>query len=41
LNVGSGKLVWSFPDGKYSPVVADDRRVYLVGYGRLYGMVPT
>jgi outer membrane protein assembly factor BamB len=41
LDARSGKLVWSFPDGKYSPVVADGERMYLVGYGRLYGLVPS
>jgi outer membrane protein assembly factor BamB len=40
LDAATGKLVWSFPDGKYSPVVADSKRVYLVGYGKLYGLVP-
>jgi outer membrane protein assembly factor BamB len=39
LNAATGRLLWSFPDGKYSPVVADPRRLYLVGYTRLYGMV--
>jgi outer membrane protein assembly factor BamB len=36
----TGKLLWTFPDGKYSPVVADKGHLFLVGYGRLYGMVP-
>ena len=40
LDARTGKLVWSFPDGKYSPVVSDDLRVYLVGYARIYAMVP-
>jgi outer membrane protein assembly factor BamB len=40
LDARTGRRVWSFPDGKYSPVVADDRRVYLVGLGRMYGLVP-
>jgi outer membrane protein assembly factor BamB len=40
LNARTGKLVWSFPDGKYSPVVSDDLRIYLVGYARIYAMVP-
>jgi outer membrane protein assembly factor BamB len=40
LDARTGKLVWSFNDGKYSPVVSDDLRVYLVGYGRIYAMVP-
>ena len=39
LDALTGRQVWSFPDGKYSPIVADSRRVYLVGYGSIYGMV--
>ena len=39
LNAKTGHLLWSYPDGKYSPVVADDERLYLVGYTRVYGMV--
>jgi outer membrane protein assembly factor BamB len=38
LDARSGKQVWSYPDGKYSPVVADARRLYLVGYTRIYGL---
>ncbi len=40
LNARTGAEVWSFPDGKYSPVVADTHRLYLVGYGAVYGLVP-
>jgi outer membrane protein assembly factor BamB len=40
LDARTGKQVWSFPDGKYTPLVAGPDRVYLVGYTRLYGMVP-
>ncbi len=40
LDARTGRLVWSFADGKYSPVVADAKRIYLVGFGRLYGLVP-
>jgi outer membrane protein assembly factor BamB len=40
LNAVTGRQVWSFPDGKYSPVVADSKRLYLVGYAKVYGMVP-
>jgi len=32
--------VWSFPDGKYTPVVAETGRLFLIGYGTVYGMVP-
>lgn len=38
LDARTGKKVWTFGDGKYSPVVADSRRVYLVGHTRIYGM---
>jgi outer membrane protein assembly factor BamB len=40
LNALTGRLLWTFPDGKYSPVVADTKRLYIVGYGRMYGLVP-
>ena len=39
LNAVTGHLLWSFNDGKYSPVVADAKRIYLVGYGKVYGFV--
>ena len=39
LNARTGKLLWSFPDGKYTPAVAEKGRFYLIGYARLYGMV--
>jgi outer membrane protein assembly factor BamB len=40
LNALTGKLVWSFPDGHYSPIVADSERVYLTGSTRVYGLEP-
>ena len=40
VDARTGKLVWSFPDGRYSPVVADEKHLYLVGKTRLYGLVP-
>jgi outer membrane protein assembly factor BamB len=40
LNVRTGRQVWSFPDGRYSPIVADGKRVYLVGSTKLYAFVP-
>ena len=39
LRVATGRELWRWPDGKYSPVVADRQRLYVVGLGRLYGMV--
>jgi len=38
LDARTGAKVWTFPDGKYSPVVADADRLYLVGKARLYGL---
>jgi outer membrane protein assembly factor BamB len=38
LDAKTGHELWSFPDGKYSPVVADPKRLYLVGYTRIYGL---
>jgi outer membrane protein assembly factor BamB len=40
LDARNGRRVWSFPDGRYSPIVADPKRVYLVGSTRLYALVP-
>jgi outer membrane protein assembly factor BamB len=39
LNALTGRQVFSFPDGKYSPVVADAKHLYLVGLARVYGLV--
>jgi outer membrane protein assembly factor BamB len=39
LDARSGRRLWTFPDGKYSPVVADAKRLYLVGYAQVYGLV--
>jgi outer membrane protein assembly factor BamB len=39
LDARTGKPVWQFPDGQYSPVVADRDRVYLVGSEAVYGLV--
>jgi len=40
LDAESGKKLWEFDDGKYTPVVADQERVYLAGYKTLYGLAP-
>jgi outer membrane protein assembly factor BamB len=40
LNAVTGKPIWRYPDGQYTPVVADTKRLYLVGHTRLYAMVP-
>ncbi len=40
LDARTGELVWRFPDGQYSPIVADEDRVYLVGATRVYALDP-
>jgi outer membrane protein assembly factor BamB len=39
LRARTGKQLWSYPDGKYSPAVAAKGHLFLVGYGKVYGMV--
>jgi outer membrane protein assembly factor BamB len=39
LDALTGKEVWSFPDGHYSPVVADRTRVYIAGSTRVYALI--
>jgi outer membrane protein assembly factor BamB len=41
LDALTGKHVWTFPDGHYSPVVADRSRVYVAGSTRVYALTPT
>jgi outer membrane protein assembly factor BamB len=38
LRVADGHVLQTWPDGKYSPVAADEHRLYLVGLGRLYAL---
>lgn len=40
LDARTGALVWTFPDGRYSPLVADGERVYITGSTRVYGLAP-
>ena len=40
LNTRTGRRVWQFRDGRYSPVVADAKKVYLVGATSVYALVP-
>lgn len=40
LDATTGKLVWKFADGRYSPIVADGRRVYMTGKWRVWGLEP-
>ena len=40
LDARTGRLVWTFPDGEYSPLVADSTRAYLTGFTDVYGLEP-
>jgi len=40
LDARTGDVAWTFPDGKYTPLAADSKRIYIVGHARLYGLVP-
>jgi outer membrane protein assembly factor BamB len=36
----TGKEVWTYPDGAFTPVVTDGKRLYMVGWGKLYAFSP-
>ncbi len=40
LDAASGKLLWGFKRGAYAAVVSDRRRLYLVGYSRVFSLAP-
>ena len=40
IDITTHEIVWSDPDGKYSPLVADGERVYLIGKGTIRGASP-
>ncbi len=41
LDARNGQLVWSFFDGKYSPLVADPKRIYIIGPAHALRADPT
>ena len=40
LDARTGKQVFSFPDGAFNAVVADDHAIYLSGYNVIYKLLP-
>ena len=40
VDATTGKSVWSFPDGRYSPAVGVDGLLILTGRQVLYGLTP-
>jgi outer membrane protein assembly factor BamB len=41
LSARTGKLVWRWPDGVFSPVVADSHHLYVTGRSRVFSFAPT
>jgi outer membrane protein assembly factor BamB len=40
LDARTGKQLWTFPDGAFTPVVTDGKRLYVVGWGKVYAFSP-
>ena len=40
LDVRSGREVFSFPEGAFNPVIADQKAIYLTGYTNLFQLLP-
>lgn len=40
LNALTGKVVWRWPDGVFSPAVADSGHLYIVGRSRVFSFAP-
>ena len=40
LNALTGKLAWHWPDGVFSPAVADNQHLYITGRSRVFSFVP-
>jgi outer membrane protein assembly factor BamB len=40
LDVRSGRELYSFKDGEFTPVVADGRSIFLIGYSTIYQLIP-
>ena len=40
LDLHTGRQVFSFPDGEFTPVITDGKVVFLIGYSTIYQMIP-
>jgi outer membrane protein assembly factor BamB len=40
LDLRTGRSVFSFPDGEFTPVITDGKVVFLIGYSTIYQMIP-
>jgi outer membrane protein assembly factor BamB len=41
LDARTGRQVFFFPDGAFNPVICDSTAIYLVGYSKIYEMLPS
>ena len=41
LDARTGKEVWTYPDGAFIPVVTDGKRLYVVGWAKVYAFQPS
>ena len=41
LDLRSGRQVFSYPDGEFTPVITDGKVVFLIGYSTIYQMIPS
>ena len=40
LGVKTWRVRFRWPDGRYTPVISDGKRIYLTGYSQVYGLEP-
>jgi outer membrane protein assembly factor BamB len=40
LDAKNGRTVFTFPDGRFNPGISDGHTLYLVGYSKIYQMLP-
>jgi outer membrane protein assembly factor BamB len=40
VNAVTGRQVFSFPDGAFNPIIADEHAIYLDGYSKIYQLLP-
>jgi outer membrane protein assembly factor BamB len=40
VNFRTGRQVFSFPDGEFTPVISDGKAVFLTGYSTIYQLLP-
>jgi outer membrane protein assembly factor BamB len=40
LDARTGKQLWTYPDGAFTPVVTDGRKLYVVGWAKVYAFSP-